>query len=117
MVGNMKKNIIILAIILIFLVKYVWAFEIITPEIKQYNVRNIATNFTYIKYKRVEIPTGTTNKIFDLGTTTSSVIIGTVNSNVTNYVTKIIPGINTCEVYLDSAASATLEVSLIGIIR
>lgn len=117
MAGNMKKNIIILVIMLMFLVKYVWAFENITPEAKEYNVRNISQNFKTIKYKRVQIPTGSTNYIFDLGTTTTSVIVGTLNSNVSNYVTKIIPGINTCEVYLNAAASETLEISLIGIIK
>jgi len=112
----MKKMFTFLFIFYIF-ISSAFAFENITPEVKEYNIRNISKNFEIIKYKRVQIPTGSTNYIFDLGTTTSSVIIGTVNSNVTNYVTKIIPGINTCEVYLDSAASATLEVSLIGIIR
>lgn len=113
----MKKMFTFFTIYCIFIIQIAYAFENITPEVKEYNVRNIAQNFSYIKYKRVQIPTGSTNYIFNLGTTTSSVIIGTLNSNVSNYVTKIIPGLNTCEVYLNSAASETLEISLIGIIR
>jgi len=113
----MKKLFTFITIYCIFIIQIAYAFEYVTPEPKRYNMQNIATNFSYVKYKRGSIPTGSTSYIFELGTTTSSVVIGTLNTNSANYIKGIVPGLNTCEVYLDSAASQTLEISLIGIIR
>jgi len=73
--------------------------------------------FDNIVYKRATINTGVSALIVDFATTTSSVVVGTVNTNVNNYVKNILKGIDTVEILLDSAAAATLEVSIIGIRR
>jgi hypothetical protein len=73
--------------------------------------------FDNIVYKRATINTGVSALIIDFATTTSSVVVGTVNTSVNNYVKNILKGFDTVEIVLDSAAAATLEVSIIGIRR
>jgi len=92
-----------------------FAFQPIIPEANDFNTLKIKYNFDSMYLKRFTIPNGATTLEVEFPCGTTSVVLGTLNTQGSNYLAAVETFDGTCEVSLDSAAADTLEVSLFTI--
>lgn len=112
------KRIVIVIFLLLVITSNAYAWLPILPSAKPDNFSRIERNFRNIVYKKATINTGDTSVVVtSIPCDSDSYIVATNNTNSTNYVARVQLGINTCEVFLDGAASATVSVSIIAIIK
>jgi len=112
------RRIAIAILLLLAITSNAYAWLPVLPSAKPDNFSRIERNFRNIVYKKATINTGATSVVVtSIPCDSDSYVVATNNTSSTNYVTRVQLGINTCEVFLDAAASATLSVSIIAIIK
>ena len=112
------KDILIALFVVAFLFTWAHAYQPLYPDANDYNGLNNRANWDNVAYYQKEITNGATSMTYtDIACDTNSCIVATLNSNIANYVTKVVPTENQAIVYLDGAAADTASVSILVITK
>jgi len=112
------KDIVIALIVVLFLTTIAYAWQPIYPKPDDFNGMSIRDNFNNIAYYQKTFNKSATSMTYtDIACNANSCIVATLNSNIANYVTKVVPTENQAIVYLDGAAADTASVSILVITK
>lgn len=112
------KDIVIALIVVLFLTTIAYAWQPIYPKPDDFNGNSIKDNFNNIAYYQKTINNGAAAATYtDIACNANSCIVATLNSNIANYVTKVVPTENQAIVYLNGAAADTASVSILVITK
>ena len=112
------KNIFIALFVVLFLFTWVHAWQPIYPKPDDFNGMSIRDNFNNIAYYQKTFNKSATSMTYtNIACNANSCIVATLNSNIANYITKIVPTENQAIVYLDGAAADTASVSILVITK
>ncbi len=112
------KDVLIVFIVVLSLTTIAYAWQPIYPKPDDFNGMSIRDNFNNIAYYQKTFNKSATSMIYtDIACDANSCIVATLNSNIANYVTKIVPTENQAIVYLDGAAADTASVSILVITK
>jgi hypothetical protein len=112
------KDILIALIVVAFLFTWAWAWQPIYPAAGDYNMNNINYNFNNIQAYKKTINAGASSATFtDVACDANSYVVATINTNVANYIQSVVPTEGQIVIYLNGAAAATVEVSVIVITK
>ena len=112
------KDILIALFVVLFLTTWAWAWQPIYPAAGDYNMNNINYNFNNIQAYKKTINAGASSATFtDIACDANSYVVATINTNVANYIQSVVPTESQIVIYLNGAAAATAEVSVIVITK
>lgn len=113
----MRDTLIALFVVL-FLFTWAHAWQPIYPTVGDYNMQNIKYNFDNIAYYQKTINNGAASATYtDIACDTNSCVVATLNTNIAQYVTSVVPTENQAVVYLSGAAADTASVSILVITK
>lgn len=113
----MKDLFIALFVILsLYTIAHAWQPQY--PPATDYDRLNIRDNFNNIQAYKKTINAGASSATFtDVACDANSYVVATINTNVANYIQSVVPTESQIVIYLNGAAAATVEVSVIVITK
>ena len=112
------KDVLIAFIVLAFLVTWAHAYQPLYPDSTDYNGLNNRANWNNIQAYKKTINAGASSATFtDVACDANSYVVATINTNVANYIQSVVPTESQIVIYLNGAAAATAEVSVIVITK
>lgn len=112
------KDIVIAVFVVLSLFTIAHAWQPIYPAPGDYNGNSIKDNFNNIAYYQKTINNGAASATYtDIACNANSCVVATLNTNIAQYVTSVVPTENQAIVYLSGAAADTASVSIMVITK
>lgn len=112
------KDVLIALFVVAFLFTWAHAYQPLYPDANDYNGLNNRANWNNIAYYQKTINNGAASATYtDIACDANSCIVATLNTNIAQYVTSVVPTENQAIVYLSGAAADTVSVSIMVITK
>ena len=112
------KDVLIALFVVAFLFTWAHAYQPLYPDANDYNGLNNRANWNNIAYYQKTINNGASSATYtDIACDTNSCVVATLNTNIAQYVTSVVPTENQAIVYLSGAAADTASVSILVITK
>lgn len=112
------RDVLIALFVVAFLFTWAHAYQPLYPDANDYNGLNNRANWNNIQAYKKSIDAGASSATFtDVACDANSYVVATINTNVANYIQSVVPTESQIVIYLNGAAAATAEVSVIVITK